>query len=106
MAAGYLRVTPETLERTAGSFRDSANTVKTLTDNMISLVEELTGKIWSGEAATAYVNKFIGLQGDMDQIYRMITEHVDDLTDMAQKYRAAEQKNEELANSLQSDVIS
>ncbi len=105
MAAGILRVTPEKLQATASSFEASASSVNSLTQQMTSIVTSLTGQVWSGEAATAYVNKFNGLQDDMNRIYKMIKEHSDDLTTIAQQLITAENSNMELANGLSSDVI-
>ena len=103
--AGILRVTPEKLQSTASSFEGQASQVQSLTQQMTSVVTSLSGQIWSGEAATAYVNKFNGLQDDMDRIYKMIQEHSTDLIQIAQQYMTAERSNTELANSLSADVI-
>lgn len=103
--AGILRVTPEKLQSTASSFEGQASQVQSLTQQMTSVVTSLSGQIWSGEAATAYVNKFNGLQDDMDRIYKMIQEHSTDLIQIAQQYMTAESSNTELANSLSADVI-
>ena len=105
MASGILRVSPEKLHATASSFEGSASNVQNMTQNMTSIVTSLSGQVWSGEAATAYVNKFNGLQDDMTRIYKMIKEHSDDLIQMAQQYSSAESANADLANSLSSDVI-
>ncbi len=105
MATGTLRVTPQQLERTASGFESKAREVQTITQQMTSTVTSLTGQVWSGEAATAYVTKFKGLQDDMDRIYKMIQEHSDDLIQMARQYSDVETKNEDLANQLASDVI-
>ena len=102
---GFLKVTPEKLISTASSFESQGSTVKTLTNQMVEIVTSLSGQVWSGEAATAYVNKFNGLQDDIQRIGAMITEHVTDLNQMAQEYQSAETANQELANSLSSDVI-
>lgn len=105
MAAGTLRVSPEKLQSTASSFEGTGSTVQSLTQQMTSIVTSLSGQVWSGEAATAYVNKFNGLQDDMDRIYKMIQEHSTDLIEMAQQYITAESANADMANSLSSDVI-
>ena len=105
MAAGIIRVSAEKLQATASSFEGTGSTVNNLTQQMTSIVTGLSGQVWSGEAATAYVNKFNGLQDDMDRIYKMITEHSEDLIEMAQQYLTAESANTDLANSLSSDVI-
>lgn len=105
MAAGILRVTPEKLQATASSFEGTASQVNSLTQQMTSLVTSLSGQVWSGEAATAYVTKFNGLQDDMNRIYKMIKEHSDDLIQMAQQYSTAESANVDLASSLSADII-
>lgn len=105
MASGILRVTPEKLQSTASSFEATGSTVNNLTQQMTSIVTSLSGQVWSGEAATAYVGKFNGLQDDMTRIYKMIKEHSDDLINMAQQYASAESASTDLANSLSSDVI-
>lgn len=105
MASGILRVSPEKLQSTASSFEGTGSTVQGLTQQMTTIVTGLTGQVWSGDAATAFVTKFTGLQDDMDRIYKMIKEHSDDLITMAQQYMSAESANADLANSLSSDVI-
>lgn len=105
MASGIIKVSPEKLQATASSFEGTGSTVNNLTQQMTSIVTGLSGQVWSGEAATAYVTKFTGLQDDMDRIYKMIKEHSEDLIEMAQQYISAETANTDLANSLSSDVI-
>lgn len=105
MATGTLRVSPEKLQSTASSFEGIGSTVNSLTQQMTSIVTSLSGQVWTGTAATAYVNKFNGLQDDMNRIYKMIQEHSTDLIDMATQYMNAENANADLANSLSSDVI-
>ena len=105
MASGILRVSPEKLQATASRFESSASGVQSLTRRMTCIVAGLSGRVWSGQAAAAYVNKFNGLQDDMDRICKMIREHSDDLISMAQQYSSAESANAELAGSLSSDVI-
>ena len=105
MAQGILRVSPEKLQATASSFESTGATIQNLTQQMTSIATGLSGQIWSGEAATAYVNKFNGLQDDMDRIYKMVKEHAADLQTVAQEFTSTESANAELANSLSSDVI-
>lgn len=103
--AGILRVTPEKLQSTAASFESTGSTIMNLTQQMTSIVTGLSGQIWSGEAATSYVNKFNGLQDDMERIHKMVQEHSKDLQEVAQQFITAENANKDLANSLSSDVI-
>ena len=101
---GILKVTPETLRGTATEFQGTGSQVRSLTQNMISLINSMKS-IWQGEAANAYSTKFNSLQDDMEKMNRMINEHVKDLNEMAQRYQDAEQKNTEDSNALRGDVI-
>jgi len=103
--ADYLKVTPEKLNAVSAELEGEGTTMKGCTDRMVSLVNEISGEVWSGDAATAYKTKFTGLQDDMDTLYRMITEHVNDLQEMAAHYTEAETANQEVAGSLSSDII-
>ena len=102
---GTLLVTPEELISTAGEFATAATNVQTLTQNMLDIVNQF-GTHWMGEASNAYTTKFKSLESDMTKMYRMVTEHSKDLTEMAQNYKIADQTNEEAANALQSNAIS
>lgn len=101
---GILKVTPEKLTSTAGTFQTQGNQMSNLTNQMMQLVTGLNS-VWTGEAATAYTNKFKQLQDDMQKMKKMIDEHVTDLNEMARKYQEAERANAELASGLSGDVI-
>lgn len=102
---GVLKVDSSKLTSTATSFQSSGNQIKNLTTQMTTLVTGLTGEVWSGDAASAYVNKFKGLQDDINRMVAMVNEHVTDLQAMAQEYAKAESANITAANALSSDVI-
>ena len=102
---GIIKVDPQKLISTADEFNGTGNQVKSLTDNMVSIIDSLRS-VWEGEAATTYNTKFHQLQDDMDKMYRMIQEHVKDLNEMAQQYITAENANIETGSSLTGDVIS
>ena len=104
--ADYLKVTPEKLNAVSSELEGEGTTMKGCTDRMVSLVNEISGEVWSGDAATAYKAKFTGLQDDMDTLYRMITEHVNDLQEMATHYSEAETANQKVAANLSSEIIS
>lgn len=101
---GTLLVTPEKLQSTSSSFQSKASQVKALHDNMIAKVNSLSGA-WTGEAATAYNTKFTALQGSMDRIYAMITEHVTDLNTMAEQYISADTSAQATANDLPASTL-
>lgn len=101
---GILKVTPEQLISTANEFQSIGTTVRNLTAEMTNIVTGLSN-IWEGEAATAYVAKFNGLQDDIERLHAMITEHVTDLNDMANVYSTAENTELDEIATLSSDVI-
>lgn len=102
---GTLLVTPEELINASQQFSNCGSQVQSITQQMLQIIRSMNSS-WSGEANTAYTNKFNGLEDDMNKIYKMITEHVNDLQEMARNYQQAEQTNVETAGGLQSDVIS
>lgn len=102
---GILKVTPTELKTASSEFGAKGGQVKGLTGEMMNLVNGLNS-VWQGEAATAFSNKFKELQDDMDKIYNMIQEHSKDLTEMAQRYEAAEKENDQTAQALKGDAIS
>ena len=101
---GILKVSPETLQSTAGEFQNINGQVKSTTDEMVNLIKNLKS-VWEGAASDAFIGKVTGLQNDMDKIYRMINEHVTDLNDMAQTYIDAENVNTEAGSSLSSGIL-
>lgn len=102
---GTLKVEPSKLKSTATAFQSTGNAIKSLTNQMTNLVNGLTGSVWSGDAASAYTNKFKGLQDDINRMIAMVNEHVSDLQEMAAEYEKAESANVSAASALSSDVI-
>ena len=103
---GTLKVDTSKLTATASSFNSTAGTIRSLTNSMMDTIGQLTGNVWSGDAQQKYINKFKGLQDDIDRMLNMVKEHVTDLQEMAKAYEAAEQSNTETAGALLDDVIS
>lgn len=102
---GYLKVTPEKLISASEEFGMIGNNMSSLTEAMMNLVMSLKG-IWQGEASMAYSNKFNSLQTDMDKLYKMVQEHSQDLSLMAEGYMEAENANADTSNSMNSNVVS
>lgn len=101
---GILRVTPNELITVAGDFSTKGATVSSLTSEMTNMVTNLSN-IWEGDAASAYIAKFRGLDDDIQLMIRMIQEHVTDLQEMANAYSQAENANLSEIETLSSDVI-
>lgn len=101
---GIIKVSTEQLRSTSSEFSTLGQRVSSLTSEMTNLITGLSSG-YEGEAAQAYINKFRGLDDDIQKINRMIQEHVTDLNDMAQRYDEAENKSVSDAGTLSSDVI-
>lgn len=103
--AGVIKVSTSKLRSTASEFQNSANQIKSLTSQMTSIVNGLSGQIWTGEASNTYKQKFQGLNDDIEKMIKYINEHVSDLQQMAATYESAENENQSQASGLSSDVI-
>ena len=101
---GTIKVNSDQLAQTASEFGAKAGSVGNLTSEMTNLVTSLASS-WEGEASSAYVAKFRGLDNDIQLLIRMIQEHSRDLEEMARTYAQAEAQNLEEISSLTSDVI-
>ncbi len=101
---GILRVTPNELIAISNEFSGKGSTISALTSEMTNQVVNLSS-IWEGDAASAFVTKFRGLDDDIQLINRMIQEHVNDLQEMANTYAQAESANLNDIEGLTSDVI-
>jgi len=101
---GYLKVTPEKLLASSEEFGNCGQQMNGLTQEMLTLVQSLQA-VWQGEASSAYGNRFVSLQTDMDKLYRMVLEHSQDLSEMAREYMEAENTNMETGSSLNSNVV-
>lgn len=100
-----LKVTPEKLLEAAEQFTAAENNVRSLTQEMTSIVDGFK-VIWQGEAATGFANRFNELSDDMERLYSMIREHANDLTEMANEYKMAEEESVQQTNALVTEAIS
>lgn len=99
-----LKVTPEKLIEAAEEFETSGQKVRSITEEMISIVEGFK-PVWQGEAATGFSNRFASLGDDMNRMYMMIKSHADDLIQMANEYRSAEEESLQNAMSLATEAM-
>lgn len=101
---GIIKVSPQLLTSTASEFENQGGIISNLTSEMMNLITGMSAT-WEGEAATAYITKFKGLEDDIQKMIRMVQEHSRDLQEMAQIYVQADTENAEEASGLSSDVI-
>lgn len=100
-----IRVSPDKLNSTAGEIKNIQSNVLNITSEMTSIVQGMSSD-WTGDASTAYIQKFTGLQDDMQKISSMLNEHVTDLQTMSTTYSQAESNAASISSGLSSDVIS
>lgn len=101
-----INVTPEKLKSTAVSFQQTGQNVKRTTSDMLQLVRGISSSIWSGEASSSFINKFSGLEADINKMCKMIEEEAQHLTSIAQEYILAEEQNKQVAATLKNNIIS
>ena len=99
----YFSVNIGELVRAANDLNELNESLKNRINNLIDQ-EAALNNMWEAEDA-AYINKLNGLQGDLDQMYRMIREHSADPEEMAASYMGPETQNESGAIALTNDVI-
>ena len=106
MAASYtFKVSTDDLERGAKAFDNSRNKCVQIARKIMAVGDELQGT-WEGDDATTFFNKLKGIEGDINDISKIINEHVLDLRKAAQEFKAGMDTSKAKASGLQSDVIS
>ena len=88
---GNILVTTQELMNASSEFQARNTAINDVTGQMLTLARGLNSQ-WEGESATAFINRFNELEDDMQMINKMITEHVNDLQEMAATYEKAEQQ--------------
>ena len=84
-----LRGTPDELRTASQNFANVGSEIGNITNQMSSLVQGLSSA-YQGEAATAYITKFGQMSDDIQRMIRMVSEHSEDLQQMANTYAQAE----------------
>ena len=102
--AAMILVTFDETSSAATQFGNSATEVRNTTNEMLNLVSSTNGQ-WLGEAGTSYRNKFAQLQGDMEDIFKIISEYMKDVTEILANYRQAESEIRSQINPLETDVV-
>lgn len=102
--AAMILVTFSEMQSAATQFGNSAAAVRNTTNQMLNTVSSTNGE-WLGSAGTSYRNKFAQLQGDMNDIFRIITEYMNDVSKILQNYQAAENEIKNQINPLDTDVV-
>lgn len=100
-----VKVSTAQLEDAARRFDDSRNICTNKVREMMNIAGNLRGS-WKGEAANNFYNKLCQIQGDLNDIQKIINEHVNDLKVIEKNYVNAENEAARQSTSLDSDVLS
>ena len=103
--ANPIKVDTAKLRSASSEFASASAQIKNATNAMTQTVTSLSGNIWQGDAATAYVKKFNGLQDEIVKIDKMIKEHSDDLIQMANEYDRANAENVQKISALNDTIF-
>jgi len=99
-----LKVTPEKLLETAQEFANTEANIRNLSQEMCGIVNGFKS-IWQGEAAMGFSARFDDLTADMERLFALIRKHSEDLTEMANEYRQAEEESTNLAATLSTEAL-
>lgn len=100
-----LRTTPAQLRTQAGRLQTQGETIASMVEKMINLVDAIGATTWSGDAATAYKKQFDELNDDASRMRNLLNDTSEKLQQIADAYQQAEDTNVSLASSLPTDVF-
>ena len=103
--ANYLRVTPEEVKEKSTAFDTKGQEITKLAASANEIVQTLSGRIWSGEAASQYTTKFNTMYNDVASVQQLITKMVQQLNTIATEYESTEAANTEQAGNLPGSVF-
>lgn len=103
--ANYFRVSPEEVKNTGAAFDEKGKQMERLAATANETVQTLSGRIWSGEAASKYTAQFNALYNDVAAIQQLITRMVAQLNEIASQYEQAETTSADEAGTLSGSVF-
>lgn len=104
--ADRIKVTPDKLRTTSTSLEQRAQELQSVTAQMISLVSGISKNVWSGEANTAYLNKFKNIDSQVSKMRKNLSEQSQHLNKIASAYRMAESTNQGAPAKIKTITIS
>ncbi len=100
-----LRTTPMQLRLMGGKLQAQGEKIGDIVERMINLVNSMSATTWSGQAASAYKEKFDELNNDAKNMRELLNNIQEKLDNIANTYEQAEEANTSLANSLPIDIF-
>lgn len=100
-----LKVTPEIAKSKSMEMQAKGQEIKNLTAQITQIIDSITGRIWSGEAAAAYLNSFHTLQVEVDQLVKMVNDNASHLNQIAVAYESTESSAVQKTSSLNKSFL-
>ena len=99
-----VKVSSAQFEAGARQFEQHRAKCKQLVQQMMNTCTGLQSK-WQSPAATQYYNKLKQIQGDLNDMERIINEHVNDLREIKKIFEVTEDNAATKTASLETDVL-
>ncbi len=99
-----LKVQPEVLRTKAEELAAEKNVVTSLMEQAKTEVTSLVGS-WKSEASDQYQNKFKQVYDDIDNLVAIVTEHINDINEIATIYSTAEASAKSANDGLPTDGV-
>ncbi|MBR3600445.1 MAG: WXG100 family type VII secretion target [Lachnospiraceae bacterium] len=100
-----IKTTPAALRAKANQIGESGANIKVTTGKMFTIVESITGNVWTGDAQLAYTNQFAELEDDAERMHQMTIDLETALTNIAAEYEAVEIDMQSFSQSLATEVV-
>lgn len=100
-----IKTTPAALRAKANQIGESGANIKVTTGKMFTLVESLTGNVWTGDAQLAYTNQFAELEDDAGRMHQTTLDLQTALNKIAAEYEAVEIDMQSFSQSLATEVV-
>lgn len=105
MASITIKVNTSVMVNKAGELKSQIKKIKGSWETLKKAVNN-SKTYWEGEASNRHIEMLNKEQENVENVIKRLEEHPDDLLKMADLYVKSEEKNENLANELPTDIIS
>lgn len=98
--ATTLRVTPDVAKSKAAEMQTKGQEIRSITSNVTALIDGLIGRVWSGEAETAYLNSYHAAVADVEKLIKLVEDNAIHLNEIAAAYATTETEATTRSSSL------
>lgn len=105
MAEAIIKVDTDVMVKKASEIKNQVKEIQRNWDTIKTAVSN-TKAYWEGAASEKHVNMLEKEKEEVEEVIKRLSEHPDDLFQMAEIYVSGEEANETTANELPIDIIS